>query len=115
MDRSTPWGNPFEVGKDGTAADCVRLYRILIVGKLLCLSAKASIEAQEGALRYVAEHVGELRGRDLACWCREGAACHGSVLLEAANGEARGREAGFLLRNAVEREMRLADAEAGDG
>jgi hypothetical protein len=26
VDRSTPWGNPFVVGRDGNAARCVELY-----------------------------------------------------------------------------------------
>jgi len=29
--------------------------------------------------------VPELRGRDLACWCKPGAPCHADVLLEIAN------------------------------
>lgn len=28
----------------------------------------------------------ELRGKDLACWCRPGKWCHGDVLLDIANG-----------------------------
>jgi hypothetical protein len=27
----------------------------------------------------------ELRGKDLACWCKEGAPCHADILLEFAN------------------------------
>ena len=27
----------------------------------------------------------ELRGKDLACWCKEGEPCHADVLLELAN------------------------------
>jgi hypothetical protein len=26
-----------------------------------------------------------LRGKDLACWCKEGAPCHADILLELAN------------------------------
>ena len=33
----------------------------------------------------VDEVVRELRGRDLACWCKPGDLCHGDVLLEIAN------------------------------
>jgi hypothetical protein len=29
--------------------------------------------------------VEELRGKDLACWCREDQACHADILLEKAN------------------------------
>ena len=30
----------------------------------------------------------ELRGKDLACWCRLDQACHADILLEIANGSA---------------------------
>jgi hypothetical protein len=30
--------------------------------------------------------IGDLRGRDLACWCRLDQPCHADVLLEMANG-----------------------------
>lgn len=30
---------------------------------------------------------GELRGRDVACWCRLGTACHGDVIIKLANGD----------------------------
>ena len=48
VDRSTPWGNPFKVGEDGTAHDCVELYKHLVSGHL-CLTTKADITTQEGA------------------------------------------------------------------
>lgn len=81
VDRSTPWGNPFVVGVDGDAAECVRLYRLLL-GGMVCLLAKASVGAQTTARRYVFAHLDELRGRDVACWCREGQPCHGDTLPE---------------------------------
>jgi hypothetical protein len=33
--------------------------------------------------RQVKPH--ELRGKDLACWCKEGSPCHADILLELAN------------------------------
>ncbi|HEU5036413.1 MAG TPA: DUF4326 domain-containing protein [Nocardioides sp.] len=40
------------------------------------------------ALPYGAADVRRaLRGRDLACWCRDDLPCHADVLLEVANGE----------------------------
>jgi hypothetical protein len=84
VDRSTPWGNPFVVGRDGTRAECVKLHRHLMTG-LLCLSAKATFDEQMAANRYAAEHIHELRGRDLACWCGPGP-CHADTLLECAAG-----------------------------
>lgn len=84
VDRSTPWGNPFVVARDGTAAECVERYRILLSG-LICITAKPSIEEQQVALRYAGANIKKLRGKNLACWCRDGQPCHGDVLLEIAN------------------------------
>ncbi len=89
IDRSTPWGNPFVVGQDGTVAECVRQHRLLLTG-LICLSCKASIDAQRDHLEYAKAHIGDLIGRDLACWCRPGP-CHGDNLLEAAKRSEDGR------------------------
>ncbi|MBK1656875.1 DUF4326 domain-containing protein [Paracraurococcus ruber] len=84
VDRSTPWGNPFVVSEDGTAADCVALYRRLL-GGLVCLTTHATPARQEATLRHVQRHLPELRGRTLACWCRPGQPCHADVLIELAN------------------------------
>jgi len=34
---------------------------------------------------FYLDKVKELRGKNLACWCKPGAACHADVLLELAN------------------------------
>ncbi|MEJ6845135.1 DUF4326 domain-containing protein [Sinorhizobium fredii] len=82
--RPGPWGNPFVVGKHGEAAYCVDLYKALLAG-MLRIGADPDVEALERTRRFVAENVGELRGKNLACWCKPGAPCHGDVLLEVAN------------------------------
>lgn len=84
VDRTTPWGNPFVVGRDGTSAECVRLYATLL-GGLVCLSCRASPEDQVAARRHVREHIHELRGKSLACWCGVGKPCHADVLMKLAN------------------------------
>jgi hypothetical protein len=84
VDRSTPWGNPFVVGQDGSAAECVRLYEaVLAVG--ICLTSTVPLEAQQSARNHVVDHWRELRGHDLACWCRAGTPCHANTLLLVAN------------------------------
>lgn len=85
--RGSPWGSPFIVGRDGTAAECVRLYRVVLAG-YLSLTEKATADEQMALARHVVANIHDLRGRDLACWCRPGAACHADVLLELANGPA---------------------------
>ncbi len=66
--RPTVWGNPYPASQYG-AEEAVRLYRELVDGS-------------ESFAQEVREH---LRGRDLVCWCPEGAPCHANVLLEIAN------------------------------
>lgn len=84
--RPSKWGNPFKIGEpypDGdprelqrpaTAEDVVGLFGDLLAGLLVV-----------PGLRFDPRDLSELRGRHLACWCRVGAACHGDLLLEAAN------------------------------
>jgi uncharacterized protein DUF4326 len=67
--RPSRYGNPFKVGRDGDAQQCVALYREWVVGKSF----------------------DELRGHDLACWCRlvdkdgNPVPSHADVLLELVN------------------------------
>lgn len=70
--RPTRWGNPFVVGKDGDAAECVRLFA-------------GDIHHPNSRLGFTPADLEQLRGKDLACWCRLDAACHADVLLELAN------------------------------
>lgn len=83
--RPGKWGNPFVVGRDGGTKECVRLY-VLLLGGYVNLSAEAGVREQNATLDHVKEHIGELRGKDLACWCPLGTKfCHAEVLLRMAN------------------------------
>lgn len=86
VDCTTKWGNPFVVGKDGTQADCVYLYRMLARG-LLCMTTRGNRDAQVAARKAMERARDELRGKNLACWCKPGAPCHADVLLELANAQ----------------------------
>ncbi len=88
VDRSTPLGNPFVVGIDGTVDECVDLYEHLLAGTF-CLTSKASLDAQRKARTTALESLDEIQGMNLACWCSLGSACHGDVLLRVANSQAR--------------------------
>lgn len=68
VDRSTKWGNPFHIGRDGTRAEVIAKYR----NHLKRSGLKRDLH--------------ELRGKDLVCWCAP-LPCHADVLLEAANEE----------------------------
>lgn len=63
--RPSIWGNPYEIGRDGTRAEVIEKYR-----------------------RWVGEQelpIETLRGKTLGCWCAP-QPCHGDVLVELANG-----------------------------
>jgi hypothetical protein len=67
--RPSRWGNPYKVGRDGTAEACVALF-----------TQRYAHDAD-----YRARVRLELAGKNLACWCRTGAPCHAEVLLVWAN------------------------------
>lgn len=66
--RPTYWGNPFEIGKDGTRKEVIEKYRAYVLDKP----------------RMVEVIRDQLWGRDLVCWCAP-EACHADVLMEIAN------------------------------
>jgi hypothetical protein len=73
VDRSTPWGNPFVVGRDGDQTECVARFERLLAGE-------RANEAERAWLTRALAHRGELKGKNLACWCAH-APCHADVLL----------------------------------
>lgn len=86
VDRGTPWGNPFVIGRDvSNAAGAVRMFRLWLEGALdrepgMC----PDLEFRD---RIMTDGKHGLRGINLACWCPLGAPCHADVLLEIANRE----------------------------
>ncbi len=66
--RPTKWGNPFRPGAAVTAKKAVAKYRAYLM--------------DSGDLLFA---LSELRGRNLACWCKPNEPCHADVLLELAN------------------------------
>ena len=90
VDRSTIFGNPFDVAKYGPE-EALRLHREWLTG---------AISDEEIEHRYpgvVATHLieqrhrvlislPELRGMNLACWCPPERSCHADLLLELVNG-----------------------------
>lgn len=86
--RPTKWGNPFKVGHRYQEGDSfLRHYGHLLDGGLV--TAENCLTAFEAYCQRVAAHGGDwlkpLRGKDLACWCKDGAPCHADVLLRLAN------------------------------
>lgn len=91
VDRTTKWGNPFVKHGDGVAMEqgmAVYLFRNLITKQRAWLPVpkpwpKGKIPA--GPPTTVDDVRNELRGKNLACWCKPGTPCHADVLLELAN------------------------------
>jgi hypothetical protein len=87
--RPTKWGNPFKVGdvvknhfgaefKIETVEGSINCYKNLILIKL----NPGFIFGQELIMKA---DLSELKGKDLACFCKEGQPCHADILLELAN------------------------------
>lgn len=72
VDRSTQWGNPFIENGEHDRAAAVYLYREWMLGR----GPDPLVERPNPS---------ELRGKNLACWCKPGTPCHAEVLLELAN------------------------------
>ena len=62
--RPSKWGNPFEIGPDGTRAEVIEKYREWLLAQPELLS-----------------QLHELKGKTLGCWCSP-LPCHGDVLVE---------------------------------
>lgn len=89
VDRTTKWGNPFIVGKHGTAAECVDLFEKLAYG-FVCISKGVDLaRSQSNFLKAWMDDRHELHGKNLACWCRPSQPCHADVLLRLANAQPR--------------------------
>ncbi len=82
--RPTRWGNPFVIGRDGTAERCVALYKDLMGGRL-CTGCDVTVAEQQQVLAHAMANLERLRGKNLVCWCRGDHPCHADVLLERAN------------------------------
>jgi hypothetical protein len=62
---ASDWANPFTIKEYGSPAAAVAEYE-----RWIHAPEQAGLRAR----------IGELRGRELGCWCREGQPCHGLVL-----------------------------------
>ena len=92
VDRSTRWGNPFRVddcrkaGYRGTdeqiAERCVGAFEAWL-GPFWRTNWDGP--ESDAARTRILEGIEQLRGRDLACWCKLDQPCHADVLLRLAN------------------------------
>jgi hypothetical protein len=101
VDRTSKWGNLFIVGTDGTRAECVNLFRIMMSGSIALIRCPELPDAQIAYMKMARRDRDQLRGKNLACWCTlcprhaagrpfnepcaDCAPCYVDVLLEVAN------------------------------
>jgi len=105
IDRTTKWGNRYRVTRSrlGGWAIVWGNYEYWPPYKTRAEAVRVAVRwyatrQLRGKLREAAQR--ELRGKDLACWCKLGDPCHGDPLLEAANLPAPPRQAGSTEANA---------------
>ena len=89
VSRPSRFGNPFTIAdcldddpgltRADAQARCVRLFQDWLNGEYVA----SGLELQQRR-RWILEHVGDLAGKSLACWCKIGEPCHADVLLAAA-------------------------------
>lgn len=77
--RPSKWGNPYKVREDLPAREAVRCFEESLLWSI------AGSHCMDGNIDWMAAHLPELKGRNLACWCKPGWPCHADVLLKIAN------------------------------
>jgi hypothetical protein len=82
--RGSRWGNPFRVGVDGTAAECVQKYADHML-PYRHHGEHSGLESFFLSSAILDDIISELRGKNVACWCKLGEPCHADFLLEMAN------------------------------
>ena len=84
VSRPSRWGNPFRVSLERSHRSAVEAFEQWLTVK----GVTAGIPERK---QWVLDHLHELRGKDLACWCplvdEDGkpVPCHANVLLELSN------------------------------
>ena len=100
VDRRGAWGNPWTIHRSGkqwfvlrdtawpalgtfdTQADAQTFAVGLFRRWLSDNDFAATLPNLAWGRTWILDHLGELAGKDLACWCREETACHAGVYFE---------------------------------
>lgn len=88
--RPTKWGNPFnwrDADAEMIPKKTAKFYAQRAFREWLKSNDPAFIVSEDLVARrqWILDHIEELRGKDLACWCKPSESCHADVLLELAN------------------------------
>lgn len=85
VSRPSPWGNPYWKGRGCRLAAASKYRWALQFAQLLIAN---NVPFENKRFQWIAEHLEDLRGKNLACWCPLDIPddhCHAGVLLELAN------------------------------
>lgn len=78
VSRPSRWGNPFKVTPDRTQAEAVTAFRTWLIVD----GCHANMPEKK---KWILDNLPKLKGKNLACYCKQGTACHADVLIELAN------------------------------
>ncbi len=82
IDRSSKFGNPFHVGRDGSRIEVIEKFSLWIKGE-------AYTHFKQRERKLILKNLHQLGGKRLGCWCSP-KPCHGDIyvtlLEEQANG-----------------------------
>lgn len=102
VSRPSMWGNPYRVGSDGTAAECVAKFRADCVSEDILEHVSQQWLTPHGDDFWDMDTwLKPLRGKNLACWCPLDQPCHADVLLELLAHEAPAPKFSGVLRSAA--------------
>ena len=76
--RPGKFGNPFAVTDDRTQREAVTAFRVW-------LTVTGCTAGMPEKKQIILDGLHELKGKNLACWCKPGTPCHADVLLKLAN------------------------------
>lgn len=86
--RPSKWGNPFKIGDKISAKDIGNEsplpIKILQTPFQVVLAYRFWVDNTPAGAR-LKKDVSELKGKNLACWCKIGEPCHADILLKLAN------------------------------
>lgn len=90
VSRPSRWGNPFgvksciEVGfaetPEQARESCAKYFRLWLAGH-----SEGYVHGHDDRRQWILDHVHELAGKTLLCWCPQPGPCHAQVLAELAD------------------------------
>lgn len=74
IDRTTMWGNPFKIGKDGSRSEVIGKFRQWLKGE-------SYTDFKQKERQKILCNIDSLDGQTAGCWCKP-KPCHGDVYAE---------------------------------